>query len=234
MALSGVRRRAAPSTSGSGRRPRPASTSAGRRRPVGAPRRDELGPDAELELGRRRSRAPLASVAQHGVGRRCGRRRRRARQGRMFMPGEPMKWPTKVCAGRSNSSSGVPICTTSPVVHHHDLVGEGQRLGLVVGDVDHRVRRAAWCSSLSLRAQLPLQVRVDDGQRLVEQDRRRRPRAPGRGRARSSALRRRSGPRRGGSSMRLSSSISAISRDARRRLRPPATPRLRSGKARLS
>ena len=30
------------------------------------------------------------------------------------MPGEPMKWPTKVCAGRSKSSCGVPICTTSP------------------------------------------------------------------------------------------------------------------------
>ena len=30
------------------------------------------------------------------------------------MPGEPMKCPTKVCAGRSNSSSGVPVCTTAP------------------------------------------------------------------------------------------------------------------------
>jgi hypothetical protein len=35
-------------------------------------------------------------------------------QGRTFMPGEPMKWPTKVCAGRSNRSTGVPICTISP------------------------------------------------------------------------------------------------------------------------
>ena len=35
-------------------------------------------------------------------------------QGSTFMPGEPMKWPTKVCRGRSNSSTGVPICTTSP------------------------------------------------------------------------------------------------------------------------
>ena len=30
------------------------------------------------------------------------------------MPGEPMKWPTKRCAGVSNSCSGVPICTISP------------------------------------------------------------------------------------------------------------------------
>ncbi|MNT38319.1 hypothetical protein D3C72_1745050 [compost metagenome] len=28
--------------------------------------------------------------------------------GRKFMPGEPMKWPTKVCAGRSNRSSALP------------------------------------------------------------------------------------------------------------------------------
>ena len=35
-------------------------------------------------------------------------------QGSTFMPGEPMKWPTKVCRGRSNSSTGEPICTTLP------------------------------------------------------------------------------------------------------------------------
>ena len=33
---------------------------------------------------------------------------------RMDIPGEPMKYPTKVCAGRSNSSCGVRICTTRP------------------------------------------------------------------------------------------------------------------------
>ena len=30
------------------------------------------------------------------------------------MPGEPMKWPTKVWAGRSNRSTGEPTCTTLP------------------------------------------------------------------------------------------------------------------------
>ena len=30
------------------------------------------------------------------------------------MPGEPMKCPTKVCCGCSNSSTGVPIWTTAP------------------------------------------------------------------------------------------------------------------------
>ena len=34
--------------------------------------------------------------------------------GRMFIPGEPMKCPTKVCLGFSNSSTGVPTCTTAP------------------------------------------------------------------------------------------------------------------------
>ena len=30
------------------------------------------------------------------------------------MPGEPMKWPTKVWAGRSKRSTGEPTWTTSP------------------------------------------------------------------------------------------------------------------------
>ena len=53
-------------------------------------------------------------------------------------PGEPMKWPTKVCAGRSNSSSGLSDLHRAAARHHHHLVGEGQRLDLVVRDVDQR------------------------------------------------------------------------------------------------
>ena len=110
-----------------------------------------------------------------GVGRRDrmtgdrAARRRPARQGSTFIPGEPMKWPTKVCSGRSNSSTGVPIWTTSPIVHDHHLVGEGQRLGLVVGDVDHGHADLV-VQFLELGAQHPFEVRVDDGQRLVEHD----------------------------------------------------------------
>ena len=55
------------------------------------------------------------------------------------------------------------------LMHHHDLVGEGERLGLVVGDVDHGPRDAL-VQLLELGAQLPLEVRVDHGQRLVEHD----------------------------------------------------------------
>ena len=54
------------------------------------------------------------------------------------MPGEPMKWPTKVCCGRSKSSEALPICTARPRVITTTCVGEGQRLDLVVRDVDQR------------------------------------------------------------------------------------------------
>ena len=30
------------------------------------------------------------------------------------MPGEPMKCPTNVCSGRSNSASAEPTCTALP------------------------------------------------------------------------------------------------------------------------
>ena len=36
--------------------------------------------------------------------------------GRKFMPGEPMKWPTKRCCGRSNSADALPTCTARPRV----------------------------------------------------------------------------------------------------------------------
>ena len=52
-------------------------------------------------------------------------------------------------------------------LHHHHLIGKGQRLGLVVGDVDHR-RLDALVQFLELGAQLPFQMRVDHGERLVE------------------------------------------------------------------
>ena len=55
------------------------------------------------------------------------------------------------------------------VMHDDDGVGEGQRLGLVVGDVDHRAADAG-VQLLQLRAQLPFQMRVDHRQRLVEHD----------------------------------------------------------------
>src|SRR3546814_11963834 len=55
------------------------------------------------------------------------------------------------------------------LVHHHHLVGEGQGLGLVVGDVDHGVAEAA-VQSIELGTELPLHVRLDDSPRPVEQE----------------------------------------------------------------
>ncbi|MFD0467006.1 hypothetical protein ACFQ0B_00800 [Nonomuraea thailandensis] len=34
--------------------------------------------------------------------------------GSMFIPGEPMKWPTNSCDGDRNSSDGSPACTIAP------------------------------------------------------------------------------------------------------------------------
>ena len=56
------------------------------------------------------------------------------------------------------------------VVHDDDLVGEGERFGLVVGHVDHRDVEPA-VQILERRAQLPFEMRVDHRERLVEQDR---------------------------------------------------------------
>ncbi len=54
--------------------------------------------------------------------------------------------------------------------HHDDLLRERQRLDLVVRDVDQRQLQLG-VNLLQLAPQLPLQVRVDDGQRLIEQHR---------------------------------------------------------------
>ncbi len=56
------------------------------------------------------------------------------------------------------------------VMHDDDGVGEGQRLGLVMGDVDHRQIELA-VQRLEFRAQLPFQLGIDHRQRLVEQHR---------------------------------------------------------------
>ncbi len=58
------------------------------------------------------------------------------RASNMFIAGAPMKYPTNVVLGRSNSSFGLPICTTRPAVHHHDILGKGHCLILVVRDID--------------------------------------------------------------------------------------------------
>ena len=53
------------------------------------------------------------------------------------MPGEPMKWPTKVWAPAFEQLDRRTDLHHLALLHHHDLIGEGQRLGLVMGDIDH-------------------------------------------------------------------------------------------------
>ena len=57
------------------------------------------------------------------------------------------------------------------VVHDDDRVGERERLGLVVGDVDEGVVELG-LYTLEHLAQAPLLLRIDHRQRLVEEDRR--------------------------------------------------------------
>jgi hypothetical protein len=63
--------------------------------------------------------------------------------GRKFMPGEPMKCPTKVWLGRSNKSAAEPTLHGTAAGHHHHLVGKGQSLHLVVGHID-QVSLSSW------------------------------------------------------------------------------------------
>ena len=55
-------------------------------------------------------------------------------------------------------------------VHHHHFVSEGQRLGLVVSHVDHRVTKAL-VDFLKLRTQLPFEMRIDNRERFIKKDR---------------------------------------------------------------
>ena len=56
------------------------------------------------------------------------------------------------------------------IVHHHYFIREGQRLGLVMGHIDHRVAEFM-VQRFQLRAQLPLHMWVDHCQRLVKEQR---------------------------------------------------------------
>ena len=75
-----------------------------------------------------------------------------------------------MCSGRLEQFLGRAHLHHPAVVHDHHLVGEGQRLGLVVGDVDHRVPEFV-VQLLQLGPQLPLHMRIDHRQRLVEKQR---------------------------------------------------------------
>ena len=83
-----------------------------------------------------------------------------------------MKLATNGVAGWSTTSSGVPSCSMTPLVHDDDAVGELERLFLIVGDED------AGQADLVVQppqpaAQLLPHFRVERAERLVEQQHRR-------------------------------------------------------------
>ena len=149
--------------------------------------------------------------------------------GRKFIPGEPMKWPTKVCCGRSNSSEALPVWTARPRVITTTSLGEGQRLDLVVGDVDQGELQLV-VDLLELPPQLPLEMRIDDRERLVEQHRRD---VLAHQAAAERDLLLGVGGEAGGALRSAGRSARASRRSGRRAgaMRSGATPRLRSGKA---
>src|SRR5215207_4924390 len=53
------------------------------------------------------------------------------------------------------------------VLHHYDLISERESLCLVVGHINHRAADSLM-QLLELRAQHPFEMRIDDGQRLIE------------------------------------------------------------------
>ena len=90
------------------------------------------------------------------------------RASRKFIGGVPMKPPTKVSAGLSYTSSGLPSWTMLPLIHHGDPVAHAQGLDLVVRDVDRR-RVEALQQRLELRAHLEPKQGVEVRERLVHQ-----------------------------------------------------------------
>ena len=85
------------------------------------------------------------------------------------MAGEPTKPATKRLAGRLVDLAGRRQLLDDAAMHDGDAVGQGQRLDLVVGDVDHG-RREGLVQLLQFDAQLGAKLGVEVGERLVEQE----------------------------------------------------------------
>nr|BFE78626.1 hypothetical protein GCM10020093_012270 [Planobispora longispora] len=135
--------------------------------PVGDP--DELRADADPH-GSRREVAVLARGApdgrpadpDHAAG---------DLGGHHVHPGRADEVADELVGGRQEQFGRLARLHDLPVLEDDHLVGEGQGLGLVVGDVDERVAGVA-VDLLELAAQRPLQRRIDHGEGLVEQHRR--------------------------------------------------------------
>ena len=75
---------------------------------------------------------------------------------------------TNGLAGCSNTSTGLASCSTLPLVHDDDAVGELERLFLIVGD-EHARQMNLLVKAPQPAAQLLPDLRVERAERLVEQ-----------------------------------------------------------------
>ena len=96
--------------------------------------------------------------------------RRAARRSTKFIFGEPMKPATNRLSGRAVELERRADLLDLAGVQHHDLVGHGHRLDLVVGDVD-RGGAEAVLQPRDLQPHVDAQRRVEIGERLVEEER---------------------------------------------------------------
>ena len=87
-----------------------------------------------------------------------------------FIFGEPMKPATNRLSGLLVELERRADLLDVAGVQHHDLVGHGHGLDLVVGDVDHRRAEAAGAARVISSRMVHAQRGVEVGQRLVEQE----------------------------------------------------------------
>ena len=101
----------------------------------------------------------------------------RSSAGRRRAPAGRAARSSRDCRGRSRRT-GSPAARTGPsacrsagpaVLEHHDALAERHRFDLVVGDVDHGRAQLAM-QARDLHAHAAAQLRVEVGQRLVEQE----------------------------------------------------------------
>ncbi len=127
---------------------------------------DEFRPHADLDVRARRQHAVIAVQADDVA---VDARLASAHRGRHDVhAGRTDEISDKGMLGLVEQFRRRAALHHAAVMHDDDGIGKGQRLGLVMGDVDHREIELAM-QRLEFRAQLPFQFGIDHRQRLVEQ-----------------------------------------------------------------
>src|SRR5690625_3555969 len=119
-----------------------------------------LGGQGRQACGRQGNQVPLHL---HALGSRAARQKVHA--------GAANEPADEGVAGILEELLRAPELKYAPLVHDDHMVREGQSLVLIMGDIDHG-RPIALVNLLELATELPFQVRIDHGERLVEKNRR--------------------------------------------------------------